>query len=97
MAYIATCNWVDLQDNRHRYLTGDKFPREGLAVSAARLKYLAGTENPAHRPLIRADGEEAVVNAPKTRVKPAEKADKEKPKATRKTAPRAKRTVKNDA
>lgn len=97
MAYVATCNWVDLQDNRHRYLTGDKFPREGLAVSAARLKYLAGTENPARKPLIRTDGEEAVVNATKTRVKTAEKTVNAKPKATRKTAPRAKRAVKNDA
>ena len=97
MTYVATCNWVDLQDNRHRYLAGESFPREGFAVSPARLKYLAGTDNPARKPLIRADGEEAVVNATKTPVKAAEKAVKEKPKATRKTAPKAKRTVKKDA
>lgn len=97
MAYVATCTWVDLQDNRHRYLAGDKFPREGLSVPAARIAYLAGSDNLAHKPLIRSDGEEAAVNATKKPVRATEKADKEKPKTTRKTAPRAKKAVKNDA
>lgn len=104
MAFVATCNWVDLQDNRHRYLAGDKFPREGLAVPPARIAYLAGTGNLAHKPLIRADGEGATVSAKKqpvkatkTPLKAAEKADKEKSTTTRKTGQRAKKAVKNDA
>lgn len=37
--------FTDLQDNGHKYLAGDTFPREGLSVSAKRLDELASDKN----------------------------------------------------
>lgn len=44
----------DLQDNGYLYTEGDIFPREGISVSAARIKELSGSKNLQNTPLIRA-------------------------------------------
>lgn len=46
------CYFTDLQDNRHPYNVGDKFPRDGLRVSEERIKELSGSNNRQHKPLI---------------------------------------------
>ena len=37
--------FTDLQDDNHAYNVGDVFPREGVAVTADRIKELSGTQN----------------------------------------------------
>ena len=37
--------FTDLQDDRHAYNVGDEFPREGVEVSAKRLKELSTDKN----------------------------------------------------
>ena len=50
--------FTDMQDNGYAYRAGDEFPRQGLTVSAKRLKELASDKNARKTPLI-----EAVENA----------------------------------
>lgn len=45
--------FTDLQDFDHPYNVGDIFPRNGLTVSAERLKELSGSNNKQHKPLIK--------------------------------------------
>lgn len=42
----------DLQDYRHLYCVGDKFPRAGMKVSSERIKELSSTANRQGTPLI---------------------------------------------
>ena len=42
----------DIQDEMHPYNTGDKFPREGMSVSADRLAELSTDRNLQRTPLI---------------------------------------------
>jgi len=42
----------DIQDAMHPYNTGDKFPREGMSVSADRLTELSTDRNLQRTPLI---------------------------------------------
>ena len=42
----------DIQDAMHPYNTGDKFPREGMSVSADRLAELSTDRNLQRTPLI---------------------------------------------
>lgn len=44
--------FTDLQDHDHPYNVGDVFPRDGLAVSDARIAELAGNKNKQGMPLI---------------------------------------------
>lgn len=37
--------FTDLQDGNHAYNVGDAFPREGVTVTADRIKELSGTQN----------------------------------------------------
>lgn len=37
--------FTDLQDGNHAYNVGDTFPREGVTVTADRIKELSGTQN----------------------------------------------------
>lgn len=50
--YKAIVNFVDLQDNNHRYHAGDEFPRKGLDVSAERIDELLTNKNRRHTPVI---------------------------------------------
>lgn len=45
--------FTDLQDNDYEYHVGDKFPRDGLSVSAARIKELSSKNNRRGVPLIK--------------------------------------------
>lgn len=54
MIYKAVVRFADLQDGRHIYEPGDTFPRSGLSVPDERLKTLAGRDNLAGQPLIKA-------------------------------------------
>lgn len=54
MKYIAAVRFADLEDGRHIYEPGEEFPRLGLSVSDERFKKLAGRDNLAGQPLIRA-------------------------------------------
>lgn len=50
--YKAIVQFTDLQDNNHKYLPGDVFPRTGLEVSEKRLDELATDKNRRHKPMI---------------------------------------------
>lgn len=50
--YKAIVQFTDLQDNNHKYLPGDVFPRAGLEVSEKRLEELATDKNRRHKPMI---------------------------------------------
>lgn len=43
--YVVKVYFTDLQDNNHVYNVGDKFPRDGKAVTPDRIKELSGTQN----------------------------------------------------
>ncbi len=43
--YKAIVDFVDLQDNNHRYHAGDSFPREGYEPSEDRIKELSSNSN----------------------------------------------------
>ena len=45
--------FTDLQDNSHPYNVGDIFPRQGKAVTEARIAELSGSNNKQHTPLIK--------------------------------------------
>ena len=70
MKYVAIETFTDLQDNNHRYLPGDNFPRKGLEVSDSRLQELLTNKNRRERPMIKAIDE------------PKEEVIEEKPKKT---------------
>ena len=60
--YRVLTYFTDMQDGDYPYNAGDTFPRDGLVVSANRIKELSGTENKRGIALIeevRADGETA--------------------------------------
>ena len=54
MQYIVVKDFSDIQDGRHIYLTGDKFPREGFDVSEGRVAELASKDNARGEVLIEA-------------------------------------------
>jgi len=54
MAYRAAVDFIDLQDENRLYKAGEKFPRDGLEVSAARLTELSTDANRMGYPLIAA-------------------------------------------
>lgn len=78
MKYKAVVRFADLEDGRHIYEPGEDFPRLGLCVSDERLKKLAGSDNLAGQPLIKAVEEEKTVEPevkPKPRKRRTVKAD----------------------
>lgn len=60
MRYIVVKDFSDIQDDKHIYLTGDTFPREGLEVSEERVAELASKDNMRGEVLIEAVKEEGV-------------------------------------
>ena len=75
MRYIAAVNFYDLQDGNRKYMAGEEFPRLGLSVSAERLAELAGSDNRAGYPLIKADGAEQAPEKPKRATRKRVKGD----------------------
>ena len=53
MGYVVIEGFVDMADGNHEYRTGDKFPRHGASVGAARIAELSGSGNKIGRPLLR--------------------------------------------
>lgn len=53
MEYEVIQFFTDLQDNRHPYSPGDKFPRDGMVVTENRLRELSGNGNRQRKPLIK--------------------------------------------
>lgn len=53
MAYKALVRFTDLQDANFKYEPGDTFPRQGLKVSAERLKELSTKANKRGIPVIK--------------------------------------------
>jgi len=51
--YTVIKEFVDLKDNRHKYMAGDVYPRHGIEVDKDRVVELMGRGNMAHTPLIR--------------------------------------------
>jgi len=58
MMYRVIKAFTDLQDNNHRYHTGDTFPRDGVKVSKSRLEELLSNRNRRHEPMIEEVAEE---------------------------------------
>lgn len=52
MMYKVIASFADLQDNRHVYKVGDKFPHDDAPVSAERLEELSTSKNRRGIPLI---------------------------------------------
>lgn len=50
--YRVIHNFIDLQDNRHFYRAGEKYPRKGR-VKKERIEELLGPNNKAGMPLIK--------------------------------------------
>lgn len=53
MEYEVIHFFTDLQDNRHPYSPGDKFPRDGMKATENRLRELSGNGNRQRKPLIK--------------------------------------------
>ena len=71
MTYRVTKMFFDRQDNFHRYLAGDTYPRPGLVPTEKRIKELASGRNRLHVQLI----EEVEEEKPETK-KPARRKSK---------------------
>ena len=54
MKYVAACKFRDLKDKGRIYEAGETYPRRGLKKDEARIAELAGTDNKAGKPLIKA-------------------------------------------
>ncbi len=90
MIYRVIKVFTDLQDNEHKYHTGDIFPRDGYVASAERIKELSTSKNRRGCPLI----EEIPDNNPVTPASDeAKEVEKPKPKNGN-TKPRKKTDVK---
>lgn len=63
--YKVLVKFTDLQDNRYAYKAGDIFPREGLKVSADRIKELSTSANRRGFPLIEKIEEPKKIEGPK--------------------------------
>lgn len=50
--YKVIESFTDLHDMEHEYHAGDTFPRDGINVSAERIKELSSSENKRKMPLI---------------------------------------------
>lgn len=108
MEYIAVSDFTDLQDNRHAYHTGDKFPRVGLTVSDERIAELLSANNRRGKPMIKPLGEverDNVIDKPEEPKKdekedsfsehmnPPEESAEEEPKAEKKPRKTVKKIV----
>ncbi len=86
--YVAAVRFADLKDNKRLYEAGEKFPRDGLSVTAERIQELAGSNNRMGYPLIKqvaeatTDAQDALNEAPAQNPAPAPKAAK-KPRRKR--------------
>lgn len=76
MQYVVVKDFSDIQDDRHVYLTGDTFPREGLNVSKERVAELASKDNARGEVLIKAVGVSTKPKAEQTESKRTRKAKK---------------------
>lgn len=69
MTYKVITNFTDLQDDNHKYIAGDTFPRYGYKVSPERLEELSTDKNRRRKPMIAEDipdvPEETSVEVPK--------------------------------
>lgn len=70
MTYTVIHRFMDLQDNKHIYRVGDKYPRPGYVASEERIQRLLSTNNKAGKVFIE---EDAVKEAPKKVEKKAKK------------------------
>ena len=66
MTYRVIKAFTDLQDNNHKYHTGEIFPRDGVKVSESRLKELSSNRNRRHEPMIEEVAEEEKAEPKKT-------------------------------
>lgn len=69
--YKALTDFIDLQDNYHKYHAGDTFPRKGYDPGEERIAELAGTNNKRGCAVIAKVAEKAAD-------KPVEKPEKER-------------------
>ena len=60
MMYRVIKEFVDLKDNRHKYVVGDVYPHHGGTVNEDRIKELSGHGNMARVPLIQEEAEEGL-------------------------------------
>lgn len=51
--YKVIAYFEDLQDGRHAYNVGDKYPRNGVETTADRIEELATNQNRQKKPLIK--------------------------------------------
>lgn len=52
MAYRVIRDFLDLEDQNHRYTVGDEYPRSGLAPTKERIVFLLSFQNLLHAPVI---------------------------------------------
>ena len=90
MIYRVIKAFTDLQDNEHKYHTGDIFPRDGYEASAERIEELSTSKNRRGCPLIEKEPNKSPVVPASDETKEVEKP---KPK-NGSTKPRKKTDVK---
>ena len=84
--YTVLRKFTDLQDNNYKYHAGDLYPRDGIEVSAERIKELSTDQNRQGSPLISAIIE-AVVEQTVEEVVPMEAEPKAKEQVSKEAAP----------
>lgn len=52
MTYRVIKEFLDLEDQNHRYTVGDTYPRGGLAPTKERIMFLLSSQNLLHTPVI---------------------------------------------
>jgi len=58
MPYVVIKDFTDLQDDKHIYRAGDKYPRKGRAKKE-RVEELSGKDNKRGEPLIREEEDDS--------------------------------------
>ena len=62
--YRAITLFTDLQDNGHKYMPGDTYPRHGLKPTKDRINELLTDKNRRHKPMIEEVEEQTPVEQP---------------------------------
>lgn len=60
MKYEVIVEYIDLDDSKHRYKVGDKYPRDGYTPSEKRIAFLCGITDKRNFALIKPVKEETV-------------------------------------
>lgn len=75
MSYVVLTRFAYLQDGNRIYEAGEEYPRPGLVVTEKRVAELAGSDNLAGKPLIKAVGQPNNADGAEPKEIPAQSAE----------------------